>query len=190
MLDREQLIQALLNIARNAAQALAATAATRSCCARARAAPTSASARCAHRLVASIAGRGQRTGRARRICAPHLLSAGDRARQRHRARTDGRAGARHAQRRHHRIRERAGTHVFTLLLPLGEARMNGAGTAGLARRRRRVDPLGAREGTAQRRHDRRAPSRPPSRRSMRCAREPRTCSSPTSACRATRASSC
>src|SRR5437868_2224923 len=84
-----------------------------------------------HRLGAAPTG-GERAGRGRRprrAAAPALLDllpARYRARQRHRPRACGRAGPRKPQRRHHRIRKRAGAHgIHAAAAPRRKA-MNGS----------------------------------------------------------------
>jgi two-component system nitrogen regulation sensor histidine kinase GlnL len=77
--DKEQLIQAILNVARNAAQATAGRGEIRSSRAsRARSRSRAHRHRCDRRVD-----RGRRPGRARRARRPHLLSAGERPRRRH-----------------------------------------------------------------------------------------------------------
>jgi two-component system nitrogen regulation sensor histidine kinase GlnL len=107
--DPEQLTQAVLNIVRNAAQALAV--ATADPCIRL----TTRVARyvtLARKPIGSPSPwhRGQRPGHSRGDPGAHLLSAGVGARRRHRARAHARAGVRRAARRHDRVREHARAH--------------------------------------------------------------------------------
>jgi two-component system nitrogen regulation sensor histidine kinase GlnL len=110
--DREQLIQAVLNIAHNATQALAERIAGRtramraSCCAPAWPArsPSASSAS----TGTGIAYPGQRAGRARGHPRSHLPPAGVGSRRRLRPRADAGADLRAATPRHDRMRQRAG----------------------------------------------------------------------------------
>ena len=169
--DHEQLMQAALNIVRNAAQALSGSPvaapsirARHANCPRRHAGPAPASARHRDRH------RRQRPGRSRRYSRPHLLPARVRTRRRQRTRAHDRADVDRAARRHDRMHERAGTHRLhrsaaarygtrhrgvRLVNPATEtvrATPRRTRRYGLGRRRRPFDPLGAREGARARGH--------------------------------------
>ena len=104
MLDRNQIIQALLNVARNALQAVGDRGRITL---RTRALSNVSIGSARHRLVASVQVEDDGPGVPHELRVEHFLSARHRPRQRHRAGTCGGPGSRDPPRRPHRIRERA-----------------------------------------------------------------------------------
>ncbi len=116
MIDRNQIIQALLNIARNALQALNDRGRI---ILRTRALSNVSIGSTRHRLVASLQVEDNGPGVPEELRYEHFLSARHRARDRDGPRARGRAGARDAPWRPHRVRERAGTNHFHSLTAFG-----------------------------------------------------------------------
>ena len=115
MLDRNQIIQALLNVARNALQAVGERGRI---ILRTRALSNVSIGSTRHKLVASLQVEDNGPGVPRRAAYKHFLSARHRPRQWHGPRARGRAGARDPPRRAHRVRKRARTnHIHTATAP-------------------------------------------------------------------------
>ncbi len=116
-LDRDLMVQAMLNLARNAVQALGERGLLTL---RSRAHDERDDRRRAPPRGRLAPVRGQRPRRAAGTRRNNLLSARDRARGRHRAWPCGRAGHRDAPRRNHRVRQPAGTNRLFAAAPHGE----------------------------------------------------------------------
>jgi hypothetical protein len=117
--DREQLIQAVLNIARNAAQAMGGEGDARSCCARASLRQVTLAKR--YRLALEIKVIDNGPGHPGTGSRAHVLSAGFGPRGRQRAGADDCPGLRAAPSRHHRLLQRTRPHAVHLRLPVEQA---------------------------------------------------------------------